>query len=115
VDTVFPNASSIQRAILRLLVMSSIAFDMGRNLKEPEAGHMSLEGAITSLSRDQWMRELVIWESQVWASFQIAVADYASGTSDRVPATKEERIVPSTSGEKALCMTQKMRKSGAFV
>lgn len=65
--------------------------------------------------RDQWTIEAEGMESFVWTALQIAVADYAIGPSLRSPDIADNVTVPTTSGDKQLCGTQKMRKAGGFV
>jgi hypothetical protein len=64
---------------------------------------------------DQWITEVQRWEAFVWASSQVAIADYAIGPSIRDPGVVNNVIRPETTGDKELCGSMKMRKAGGFV
>jgi hypothetical protein len=64
---------------------------------------------------DQWITEAKGMEAFVWTALQIAIADYAVGPSLRSPDIADNVPAPATSGDKALCGAQKMRKAGGFV
>lgn len=72
-------------------------------------------GVITSLSDDQWVQEVVAWEKYVWAALQITVADYALGYETQDSSAQDATKNVTTLGEKRLCQSQRMRKSGGFV
>jgi hypothetical protein len=64
---------------------------------------------------DLWINELQKWEAAVWASSQLAIADYAIGPSIRYRGIAEYVIKPDKTGDKKLCGSMKMRKAGGFV
>jgi hypothetical protein len=72
-------------------------------------------GVITSLPDDQWVQEVVAWEKYVWAALQITVADYALGYETQDSSAQDATKNVTTLGEKRLCQSQRMRKSGGFV
>jgi hypothetical protein len=72
-------------------------------------------GVITSLLDDQWVREVVAWEKDVLAALQITVADYALGYETQDSSAQDATKNVTTLGEKQLCQSQRMRKSGGFV
>ncbi|KAF2727987.1 hypothetical protein EJ04DRAFT_581657 [Polyplosphaeria fusca] len=72
-------------------------------------------GYIASLPDDQWVKEIVGWESHTWASLQIAIEKYATGAKSIDPYADSYIKAPETDGEKALCAKQRMKKSGGFV
>lgn len=76
---------------------------------------MRVGGYISALPDDQWVQEVVGWESNTWASLQIAIAEYATGVKARDAFADSYYRQPETDGEKKLCSMQKMKKSGGFV
>jgi hypothetical protein len=63
---------------------------------------------------DQWIKEIVGWESHVWAALQMAITDYAVGPKARDSGADIYAKYPSTDGGKRLCGMQRMRRSGGF-
>jgi hypothetical protein len=59
-----------------------------------------------------WYIELIGWETELWAMFQIAITDWAIGPSVRAGGNWEK---PATPAEKQLCGMQKMKVSGNVV
>lgn len=110
----FAGANSLQLAILQQLISSSFFFDLGV-AEGVKAGSTVSTGFSSGLPDDQWIREIVGWESQAWASIQIAFSDYAIGTKGRYPFAESYTRPPATPGEKDLCNMQRMRKNGGFV
>jgi hypothetical protein len=73
-------------------------------------------GSITDgLPDDQWIKEVVGWESQVWAGLQILIPDYAIGAKARDPLADFYVKYPETDAEKALCGMQRLPKASGFV
>lgn len=72
-------------------------------------------GYIDSIPNDQWVTEIVGWESHAWASLQIAIEKYSTGAKSMDPKADSYVRKPETEGELALCRAQRMRKSGGFV
>jgi hypothetical protein len=72
-------------------------------------------GIAQSLPDDQWLQELVAWESHVWAGLQMAVSDYAIGIAARDAAAASFVRNDTDAGEKQLCQSQRMRMAGGFV
>ncbi|KAB2107082.1 hypothetical protein AG0111_0g5246 [Alternaria gaisen] len=114
--THFPDSSSMQQAVLQLLIMSSWLHTTAR-VQTNQAS--DLEGRSTymipSMPDDFWKREVLGWEQEVWAAMQMAVSQYAIGPKASDPFADAYVIAPQTEGEKALCGAQKMKKSGGFV
>lgn len=71
-------------------------------------------GYIDSLPDDQWIEEVVGWESFVWAAMQIYIADYFTGPKARDPHMSSYIRPASDEGERKLCSMMKMRRSGGF-
>lgn len=113
----YPGASDIQLAAMQLLVRSSLLFDLSdAGLDVLKATEMAGgTGFIQSLPDDQWVQELIGWESFVWASLQIAISDYAIGPTVRDPAAGQFLRNETTNGERELCQVQRMKKAGGFV
>lgn len=111
----FPDATSIQKAILQLLVTSVRIFSVSaaRTLKAEYL--IGTQNTIQSLPNDHWAREARGWVEMVWADLQFAISDYAIGPKARNSDADEYVKKPRTAGEKQLCQLQKMRRSGGFV
>lgn len=111
----FNGITSLQSAVLNLLVSSAFMFDVSTSKTTLAGSIIQIGGVLSSLPDDQWVKEVVSWESNAWAALQIAVADYAIGAANRDTFSKQYVKEPSSEGEKKLCGMQKMRKSGGFV
>jgi hypothetical protein len=66
------------------------------------------------LPDDHWIKEVVAWESRVWASHQALISAAIIGPSvfDDFAYEYTEPVVDE--GDRQLCQSLKMRKSGAF-
>lgn len=109
-----PAANEVQLAVLQLLLVATkpqILVDTDQYKAQEQLSG----GRVVSLPDDQWIKELTSWESSVWATYQITVADYAIGPIVRDPLSKNFTKPPSNQAEKRLCGMQKMRKPGGFV
>jgi uncharacterized membrane protein len=74
------------------------------------------DGVITAqMPPDQWISEVQRWEAIVWASSQVFVADYAIGPNIRDPGIANQIIKPTSTADKTLCESLRMRKVGGFV
>ncbi|KAF2183698.1 hypothetical protein K469DRAFT_667950 [Zopfia rhizophila CBS 207.26] len=109
----FPDASGTQLAVLKLLVRSSMAFDISNIVSfNASAG---LDGGIsTGLPDDQWIIEVEGWAANTWTSLQTMISDYAIGAKSHDPVADSYIEPPKTAGERELCQVQKMRKAGGF-
>jgi hypothetical protein len=110
----FPKANDMQQAILRLLSTSAYDFNIGTIAKDLLAGSIENPDAIRGLPNNQWILELERWESQILASLQVAVIDYAIGPGIRDTAFPVF-MKPLNAAEKQLCNLQKMQKTGDVV
>ena len=54
------------------------------------------------------------WTKHVLATTQLVFSDYAMGPAARVRSIQNSVRAPETVGEKALCASQKMHKTGDF-
>jgi hypothetical protein len=83
----FPGASGIQLATLQLVQISAMktgtidAITSGTKA----SNILRMTGVVPSLPDDQWLQELIAWESHVWAGLQMGIVNYARGYSDRDP------------------------------
>lgn len=112
----FPKATSMQRALLHLVLSSNYVRDLVHVRTLMAKSQVRLDDfRIISLPNDQWKREVLGWEREVWASLQILISNYAIGPSVIASLTNDQWVRPQTEGEKALCGAQKMKKSGEFV
>lgn len=111
-----PTASSLQLAVLQHLLDILYNFNILTSLTTDASKLINVGGIISHrVPSDQWIRELTHWESQVYASIQIAVEKYATGAKSIDPFAESYIRAPETSGEKALCGLQRVRKSGNVV
>ncbi|OAL45319.1 hypothetical protein IQ07DRAFT_662175 [Pyrenochaeta sp. DS3sAY3a] len=112
----YPNASSLQIAIMQDIGHALLNTDIqiaSSTLKA--SGLQENFGIITELPDDQWIKEVVGWESTLWASLQVELAEYAIGRAYRSPGVAAFVKTNLTSGEKAFCGKQKMGNPGGFV
>lgn len=102
-------------AVLQLLLDSSALFDIesGNSLQADKL--IGAAGYISSLPNGQWVTEIIAWESQAYAALQIAIEKYATGPRSIDPHADSYTRQPQTDGEKALCMKQRVRKSGGLM
>ncbi|RAR10171.1 hypothetical protein DDE82_001446 [Stemphylium lycopersici] len=115
-DTEFPEANSMQRAVLQLLTMSDWLYQT-QDIQSCKLSDQINQGNgnTVSLPKDFWKQEVLAWEQEHWAAMQIAVSRYAIGPKTIDPLADGFLLEPQTEGEKALCGVQKMKKSGQFV
>ncbi|KAF2264053.1 hypothetical protein CC78DRAFT_617092 [Lojkania enalia] len=109
-----PDATDLQRAVLKHLININSVFHL-LNIRNLRASSQLRSGLGTSLPNDQWVNEVIGWESSIWAQLQIAIPDYAIGLASRYPVSDAYIQPPSTPAQKQLCGMQKMPKSGGFV
>ncbi|KAI4709015.1 hypothetical protein J4E89_006417 [Alternaria sp. Ai002NY15] len=115
-DFDFPEANSVQRAVLQLIV-KAVWLHATVNVMSCKVTTMMSRGDfdIPSVPNGFWKQEVLGWEQEVWAAMQIQVSQHASGPQFGDPFKDDVFLKPETEGEKALCGAQKMRKSGGFV
>ncbi|KAI8940468.1 hypothetical protein NX059_004153 [Plenodomus lindquistii] len=111
----FPEASEIQKSLLRLLTFSSYIRDLNEAdtcLAEPMMNRGNFK--IDTIRDDWWKTEMLNHEHEVWIAWQILISQYviSPGVSD--PLAAAYYVKPSTTAEKRLCGVQKMKKSGEF-
>jgi hypothetical protein len=72
------------------------------------------EGRVPGLPKDQWVKEVIAWESRVWASYQrlIAAAVIGPAVTDQYAHEYTEPV--DNEGDRQMCRSLKMRKSGSF-
>jgi hypothetical protein len=110
------EASPLQLAVLQLLIMSSHYVDLTAIGTVKAQDMVSNDGVVRAqIPSDQWISEIQRWEAIVWASSQVVISDYAIGPSIRDPGIAEYVIEPTTTADKRLCGSLKMRKAGGFV
>ncbi|KAH7076744.1 hypothetical protein BKA63DRAFT_288712 [Paraphoma chrysanthemicola] len=115
----FFEASSIQNAVLTLVIQAgwlTSTSNVGISLARRRM--ITNQPYIDSLPDDFWKDEILSWEKESWSRMQIAMSRFAPGAdgSDQ-PGQQEDNwwFKPVSEGEKALCSSQKMKKSGEFV
>lgn len=109
------EASPIQREVLQLLLTTGSYFDIATMQSLVASSKIDAQGASPGLPGDQWIQEIVAWESAAWAMLQISVADHALGPQLRLPELGSLVSLANSTAEKKLCQTQRMRKAGGFV
>ena len=72
-------------------------------------------GLSAGIPEDQWIQEIVGFESNLWAVTQLIFADYSIGIGSRVPEAGRIQQKSSTSGDKQLCQAIRMKSPGGFV
>jgi hypothetical protein len=96
-------------------VRSAYVFDIVSSQLVDASARIDQEGFIKFFPDDQWVKEIVSLESQVWASLQVAIADYFIGAKARDRFAEKYSRPATDEGEKNLCVMMKMRRSGGFV
>jgi len=109
------DASLLQNATLKLLVKSAGTVDLD-SYHEVKLVNEVDDGSISStVPKDQWTVEIRAMGAYLWSTMQVLVADYAIGPGIRTPALSNYVVAPETAGEKQLCASQRMRKTGRIV
>jgi hypothetical protein len=112
----YPNASPVQLSLLQLLRSMTRIFQItdGPISNQLKASSTMSRGVSPGLSPDQWIKEVVGWESLVWAAYQTLLSTSIIGPKVFDKHAEEYCDVPTSSGDKELCRSLKMRKSGGF-
>ncbi|KAH7128142.1 hypothetical protein B0J11DRAFT_430867 [Dendryphion nanum] len=71
-------------------------------------------GEIFQLPKDQWIKELMYWQGLGWAGLTIMLSDIVIGPELRDSRARNYTHAPVNEGQKALCQSLKMRKTGGF-
>lgn len=109
-----PGASDVQLAALRLLRTSLYFYNIVSAESLRASKLLTTGGYISSLPDDQWVQEVIGWESFAWAAMQIYIGDFFTGPVAREPYAASYTKPVSTEGERKLCGMMKMRRSGGF-
>jgi hypothetical protein len=105
----------MQRAVLQQLVFSTWIKDTADITTSKASKRMgNTEATIDSLPYDFWKQEVIAWEQETWAGFQIAISQYAIGPKASDELADRYWLKPETEAEKSLCSAMKMKKSGEF-
>lgn len=104
----------MQLAAIRLLLSSLYFFDIGSAESLRASKKIRTGGYIGSLPDEQWIEEVIGWESFGWAITQNFIADYFTGPVARDPYAASYTRPATTEGERKLCSMMKMRRSGGF-
>lgn len=112
----FPQLKPVQLRLLQLLTSMSrlTLIEEGALTKNILAESYLTGRSSPGLPDDQWIKEVVAWESRVWASHQALISAAIIGPSvfDDFAHEYTEPVVDE--GDRQLCQSLKMRKSGAF-
>ena len=111
---VFPDANSLQMAVLRNILNGQWQFDIASPRTFSLNDMLDSVNAISSLPDDQWIQEFKLMETLWWTSQQIFMSDYAIGPLFRDPDAKDVFTPPNTTESKQVCNMQRMMKSGNF-
>lgn len=112
----FPNLKPVQRSFLQVLrsISRLASIEDGAQMQNIQAKSYLFDNFSPGLPSDQWKNEVIAWESRVWASYQALIAAAIGG-----PAMFDDRaseyIEPiDNEGDRQMCKSLKMRKSGTF-
>ncbi|KAF2823685.1 hypothetical protein CC86DRAFT_468717 [Ophiobolus disseminans] len=112
----FPHLRPVQRRLLQLLrSITRLAKVSDSAEAKSILAQRSVRGRSSpGLPDDQWIKEVTGWESRVWASYQalLAIAVVGPSVFDEYADEYTEPVVDE--GDKQLCQSLKMRKSGGF-
>ena len=112
----FPQLKPVQLRLLQLLrsVSRLARIEDGAQKKNVLAQSFVIGRTSPGLPDNQWIKEVIAWESRVWASYQALIATAAVGPSvfDEFAHEYTEPIMDE--GDRQLCQSMKMRKAGGF-
>ena len=112
----FPQASELQLSVVQSLITGSFLFDLVSSsydlkLNEKAISKVILPGA----PDDQWVKEMIWWESVSWASIQMFLTDLALGMGKEKDFNLQLPTEKISATEKQLCGMQRMRSPSGFV
>ncbi|KAF2680250.1 hypothetical protein K458DRAFT_312414 [Lentithecium fluviatile CBS 122367] len=112
----YPNASPVQLSMLQLLrtMIRLVTITTGPLSGSLQAGNTVQRGFSPGLPTDQWIKEVIGWESLVWTGYQTILSASVIGPKVFDEYADEYRDIPTSAGDKNLCHALKMRKSGGF-
>jgi hypothetical protein len=112
----FPPLKPVQRSILQLLrsISRLASIEDGAQSGNILAKTHLFESTSTGLPNDQWKKEVVAWEARVWANYQALISAAITGPSIFDPYAAEYTEPVNNEGDRQLCQSLKMRKSGSF-
>jgi hypothetical protein len=106
----------LQREIIQSLLTASQMYDISTaNFVSATKKLMITVAQGRGLPDDQWVEELVNWESYAYAGLQNFVVDRAIGPQLRLTSPVASVVPANTTAGRALCGMQRMHKSGGFV
>jgi hypothetical protein len=116
----FPEATDMQRAVLQTVIFSNwVTQTVDIKTAKSVSLKISSLAEVTALPADFWKQEVLGREQESWAGMQYTIPRFAiGGEGSDAPGQKEAEgwwIQPKTKGEKTMCASQIMRKSGGFV
>ncbi|KAH8733180.1 hypothetical protein GQ44DRAFT_754658 [Phaeosphaeriaceae sp. PMI808] len=111
-----PNLKPVQRRLLQLLRSTSRLFGIehGAQWKNILASSFVNGRSSSGLPDNQWIKEIIAWESQVWASYQTLLSTAIIGPSVFDEFSKEYTEPVADEGDRKMCQSLKMRKAGGF-
>jgi hypothetical protein len=112
----YPLATETQLATLRLLWVASQLYDVtsAPNQNVLQMTDVSSNLLSATAADNQWIKEVIGWESYAWAGIQNTLLDFIVGPKIRDPSAATYLDPPTLTGEKQLCKLMKVRKSGGF-
>jgi hypothetical protein len=106
----------MQLRLLQLLRSTSrlAPIEDGARMKNILAQSFLAASTSPGLPDNQWVKEVIAWESHVWASYQALISAAVIGPAvfDEFADEYTEPVIEE--GDRELCQSFKMRKSGAF-
>ncbi|KAF2024892.1 hypothetical protein EK21DRAFT_20904, partial [Setomelanomma holmii] len=112
----FPRLKPVQLRLLQLLrsIIRLAGIQQGARYKKILAQSKVTGATSPGLPDDQWIKEVTAWEARVWASYQtlLSIAVVGPLIFDEFASEYTEPVVDD--GDRQLCQSLKMRKSGGF-
>lgn len=88
--------------------------NMGPSLGSLRASKLVMIGISPGLPDDQWIQEVAAWEAFVWTGYQTMLSASVIGPKAFDPDGDDYREEPTSLGDRKLCQSLRMRKSGGF-
>lgn len=112
----FPKLKPVQRSLLQLLrsISRLASIEDGAQTQTIQAKSYLFDNFSPGLPSDQWEKEVIAWEARVWASYQALIAAAISGPAIYDEYAKDYTEPVDNEGDRHMCKSLKMRKSGSF-
>lgn len=114
-DLGYDEATGLQAAAAQAIIAVGANFDLETAARRWKIHTIAERDLIPQIPNDFWVEEIRGWMSNLWAMYQLGLADYAIGPSVRDPGATIFMRNDTNAAEKELCGMQKMRNPGGFV